>query len=363
MSKKKHEKPFIIMWIILTLMLIFRYGQGTDYYAYFLQYEYIDSAGSFWINALGHGEIGWYILLLTANKLGLSFFVFLGIISFVMMISIYRVISKYSPYKILSLLLLFPTFYLTYCYSAIRQGLVLCLFLGFGFELLLNKKYLKYYLLTFVLVLFHTSAVILLLLPALLNWKNNKILIALGLSIVGGFVIYYGQGILMAASESYRKVEFSILAIVVRLIVFYVVRKLYKSAHISEVNTNDKVISVAYSIYEVGILLFMALCWTSTLSQRLTMPLKAVEIFLIPMLMYRNSFKLDKILNSSKYQSVVISLLLIVAITNVEFVKNIYSYINQGNYRSFVTPLNYPYVSVFNQQEIYTYITNFDEEL
>jgi len=47
---------------------------------------------------------------------------------------------------------------------------------------------------------------------------------------------------------------------------------------------------------------------------------------------------------------------------NVEFTKNIYSYLEQGNYYSWVTPFDYPYSSVFDQNKIRKYISNFDGE-
>lgn len=353
---------FTTMWFVLWMMVIFRYGQGTDYYAYYLQYEYIDSEGVFWINALGHGEIGWYILMLLGKRTGMSFYVFLGVISSVMMLSLLRAIKKYSSYKIISLLLLYPTFYLTYCYSAIRQGLVLCLFLGGGIDLLLRKKYFYYYLFVLLLAFFHTSAVVLLAVPTLINWRRQKMRVFLGVVLIIPLVAYWRQSFILSAVESYRQVEVSVLAIIVRIIMFVIMRKLYLMSKKGSQDSMGQMVDLTYHIYEIGFIIFLSLSWMSTLSQRLTMPLKSVEILLIPSLLYYNSNTIKSILSREKLQIVTVSFLLCVAIVNVEYVKNIYSYINQGNYRSFVTPLNYPYCSVFNQQEIYTYITNFDEE-
>ena len=60
----------------------------------------------------------------------------------------------------------------------------------------------------------------------------------------------------------------------------------------------------------------------------------------------------------------VISLLffIVIAIMNVEFFKNIYSYIDQGNYYSWVSPVDYPYSSVFDKNKIKKYVSNFDGE-
>ena len=85
LGSKRNFKGFAnFFWIILTVILSIRYAQGTDYVEYEAQYEFIDSNMSFFVNALYHGEIGWYMLLLLFNKAKISFdvFIIVGVISF-----------------------------------------------------------------------------------------------------------------------------------------------------------------------------------------------------------------------------------------------------------------------------------------
>jgi len=352
---------FNILWLVLTFMLVFRYGQGTDYYEYQLKYESLDSSGSFLVNTLYHGEIGWYMLTLAGNKLGMSFFFFNGIISFVEMIMIRRFILLYSPYRFLSLLLFYPTFYLTGCYSVIRQGLELCLFLGIGVPLLLNKKTFKYLILIVCLSLIHTSAVALLICPFLQNWKKNKyyliagiILIIYGFKFIQGYFDWDSIG-------SYVGTNISIAGILVRVILLLLIWALYSLPHRikGEASYND---DVFFRIYLVGFIISLFFYNSATLSQRLTMPFKAVEIVLLPILIFSNQHYMRAIRDKTNKLIVSVLFFVVVLIMNVEFTKNIYSYLEQGNYYSWVTPFDYPYSSVFDQNKIRKYISNFDGE-
>lgn len=362
-SKRRPDgkQLFNVVWFVLTCMLVFRYGQGTDYYEYLIKYEGVDNEGSFFVNAFYHGEIGWYILNLIGAKLGVSFFVFNGIISLVDMLMIRRFILRYSPYKVFSLLLFYPTFYLTSCYSTIRQGLALCVFLGIGISLLVEKKTLKYLIMVLLLMLIHTSCIALAILPFLLDIKKNIVYL-----IIGGIALLFGLKYL----DSYVNIDdvsgyvgdhISYAGILVRVILFFVVWRLYTLPRPSDYTKTD-LEKWLFKIYLTGFFISLLFYNSATISQRLTMPFKAVEIALIPILLNRNQNYLAYIKNKVKLQTISLLFFLVVAIMNVEFIKNINSYIEQGNYYSWVSPLNYPYSSVFDQTRIRGYISNFDGE-
>lgn len=365
--KRKRTKMalFNILWLILTLMLVFRYGQGTDYYEYYLTYDNIDTTGSLLTNVLSHGEIGWYILNVIGNRLGMSFFAFLGIVSLLEMILVRRFILLYSPYKIFSLLLFYPAFYLTGCYSIIRQGLVLCLFLGIGIPLLTKRKTFKYLALVLLLVLLHTSAIVLAILPFLFEWRKNRYYLIAGIVLILFGINYINSYFNWDTIEGYVGSRTSIAGVMVRLILFILILILYRMS--PKDNNNVGIEATLFRIYLLGFLISLVFLKSATISQRLTMPLKATEIVLLPLLIYKNQLYLKiKNVRLKKYfaNELMVSALffLSILIMNVEFVKNIYSYIEQGNYYSWVTPTNYPYSSVFDQTKIRKYISNFDGE-
>lgn len=351
---------FPILMIMLTLLLCCRYGQGSDYYGYFLHFDYIDANASYMVNALYHGEIGWYALMLFCKKIGMNFEAFIAVISLLMMLMVWRTFKKHSSYPIMSILLLYPTYYMTYCNSAIRQGLVLCIFLGVGIDLILSNKYKHYIILVLGLILIHKSAIALLAVPLFLKIKFKSSLfwiiiagvVSLGLS-KAAFMISLSQ---QFSEGGYMEESFSIGGVAMRLILYGIIYMMYKPL----AGSNEK-IDKLYNLYLWGLLIFMALSFSGTLSQRLSMPYKALEVILIPSLLYANRNNLyvtNHVFDKSKLLYMAIA---VVVLMNAETYKNLNSYIEQGNYHSWVTPLSYPYISIFNEDEIWQYITHFDQ--
>lgn len=373
-GRGENKRIFKIFIVILTSILVMRYGQGSDYYGYYLQYSRVNKDFSLFVNSLYHGELGWYIIIVIAKRMGMNFEIFIGIISAIMMYSIEKSIEKFSPYGVTSLILLYPTFYLTYCFSAIRQGLVMGLFLGFGLKLLFEKKLISYYILTILLVFFHKSALVLLLLPIICNIKKNKAKFCIFLLIFIGSM-FLGKGMLKSVdfvngAIRYLKVSISVMAILLRSILFYIVYKLHKENTLErkKVCAKDEIEDTLYYIYVFGYIMFISLSFTSTLSQRVTMPLKATEILLIPILIKNYNNKIySRILHFNIIKiggvRILASAMCILAILNIEVVKNIYSYIEQGNYYSWVNPINYPYSTIFNKEYIKEYLSHFDDEV
>lgn len=357
-------KFFVAFVIMLTLMLCLRYGQGTDYLAYEKSFISVNAKESIWANSLYHGELGWYMLMVIAKRAGMSFEMFVGVLSLVMMGFTSRVIFKYSPYKIVSLFILYPTFYLTYYYSALRQGLVLSLFLGLGIEWLIDKKYVKYFFLIFILIFFHKSAIILFALPFVKKFKCVRLSGWVFVALIFALFIRYFRILDNIAEQlsilSYFEVNISYSAILLRSLLFYIAYKLHKFCLIRK---EDRIEKMLYDCYTVGFILYMMLAFSATLSQRMTMPLKATEILLFPVLVYKvkeirafgqkGKNKLN-ILIVGRF-SVLLCVILLFLMLSVEMVKNINSYTVQGNYYSWVTAFNYPYISVFDKKKILDY--------
>lgn len=364
-DSRKNALVYKILFLIMTLMLCLRYGQGTDYNAYQIQYQSIDTSSSILVNSLYHGEIGWYILMMVFKRLGCSFFVFVAIISLAMMIGFYKATCRYIPMKSFSLLMLYPTYYLTYMYSAFRQGLVLSLFIWLGLEFLENKKYIWYYLLITLLITLHTSAILLYILPLIIHMKWKKpgtwVIFAFGAMIVLGYTGVLNGIAARFGVSSYFRVNISWPAIIVRLLLGYSIiimhREIEKYAH-------DESEFFLYRIYISGLLIYLGLSFTGTMSQRITMPMKAVETLLIPLqtsilirLDRSNKIALTRF-RISKHAVFAIPVL-VIFVLNFELVKNINSYIGQGNYYEWVNVINYPYVSIFNKERIFEYISHF----
>lgn len=368
---KRKSTVFYIFAAILIVMLCFRYGQGTDYHEYEKQFAYVDRAGSLLVNTLYHGEIGWYMLMLIFKRLGASFSTYMGFISLLMIVPTVGIINRHSPYKVLSLLILYPTYYMTYYYSAVRQGVVIALFLSLGISFLTSKSYVKYYVLVFILALFHTSAIVLAALPIVFKIREKKpgkwIIFAIVFAIIFGYTGLLNSLAIRLGIDVYFRVSISPMAILLRLILFYAIHIMYRAT--SEYVENNSIEDVLYFIYSFGFFIFIILAFSGTLSQRMTVPMKSIEIILIPMLVAKMNRCRDlglinannKVLFFKIGQSSIIAIVLVIIFAlEVEMLKNINSYLSQGNYYEWVNVFTYPYISIFNKSDIFEYISHFD---
>ena len=367
LSKQVNTKSiYKVLLFFMGLMLIFRYGQGTDYHAYEQMYQYLYENGDILSNALAHGEFGWYVLMMLSKRIGIEFDGFIAIISLVMMFFTYKAFEKYSESKIFSLLLLYPTYYLTYYYSAIRQGLVLSIFLYLGVKYLLEKKYIRYYMLIFLLTQLHTATLILFFVPLGIKviMVNRSIFL---ISSVILAIVLSGTGLMEMlmrhAGRGYTDVTISYLAIALRILIYSMVWSLHNKIKKFSKDMREQVL---FDVYTLGFIMYLTLLFHATLSQRITMPLKAIEVLLIPLqihLIYsfnhcggKVNIVIIKIFEKIKMFGYAAILILIV---DVELIKNIYSYIDQGNYHEWVNALNYPYISIFDKYEIFNYTSYF----
>lgn len=367
-NKKEINKYFFVSTtLVLCFVLCFRYGQGTDYREYYNQYSMVSITGNIFDNILAHGELGWYILMFSFKKLGISFDVFIIVISLFVILFSTKAIYKYSPYKITSLLILYPTYYLTYFFSGIRQGIVVATFLGINLPLLCKRKIKLYYIVTLILMFIHKSAFILLVIPFIskirIKRKNLFLPLFILLSLLFSLIIkntsLFDRIALYFDAQQYITGEYSYLAIIFRFILYVIIYFLKKDI-IYENNNENRIIDMFFTIYTFGYILYNFLSFSSIISQRITMPLKSIEILLIPLLFKMKNYKDESVSRKGIYinigkNSVLLSAIIVVLLSNVELVKNIDSYIKQGNYYSNVNVFNYPYISIFNKDSIHEY--------
>ena len=354
-NRSCHEVLYLFVLLVMTLLLCFRFGQGTDYYAYYNQFlQEIDSVDSYLHQTLSHSEWGWYVLMLTTKKLGLPFEFLVAVVSLLMMFSLYQAL-KMSPYKMTSLLLFFPTYYMTYCFSGLRQGLAVCIFIGFGVRLLLERKYGKYILLILLTGLLHTASLILLFLPIALIVKEKQLNVLLVLAFLGAVVlsklpIVKALSFVGSRAMYVEDASFSIGAIMIRAVLFFIIWRLHHLG--APLNTNlyqeeDNL----FKLYYAGFIVFIFLSAFGILSQRLTVPMKAMEILLIPLLLYRNR---ERLLNRkrTRFSEMALYMIVVIMMMNAECVKNVNSYIDQRDYHD-VTLANYPYISIFDEERVW----------
>ena len=199
---------------------------------------------------------------------------------------------------------------------------------------------------------FHAASVVLLVVPLFLEMKIKVSPIWLVFAPSFSVVLYTSGLVAIMASETggsvdYAKGAFSLLGLLLRVVLFFIVYEMYKPCV-------DKKTDLMFNVYYCGFLVYLVLFLASTLSQRLTVPLKSVEFLLIPILLYFNPAYLQRSIKSlkPKFDRLAMAIIMIMV---VMFTKNLNSYISQGGYTEGTTIFNFPYVTVFNAQEIYRY--------
>lgn len=358
---------FKLLWILLTMMLICRYGQGTDYHGYELMYENINPYDSLLVNSLVHGEYGWYLIMAFSKKIGMNFYLFNALISFTMMYMTYKSIKKFVGNSLLAIILLYPTFYLTYYYSAMRQGLTLSIFLFWGVTYLFEKQYTKYFLLVLILCQIHKACIALFLIPFGIKFVSINRFLFIVFGVLSSIVLNTSglfDSLMGITGQSYSEVSISYLAVILRIVLYLLVLLLHTKINKYKSNPLEKML---FNIYTLGFIIYISLSVYATLSQRLTMPFKAIEVLLLPLqisilfsLMEGNNKVSTIFLILAKGKRLLWFVLFLVIVCDIEFIKNLFSYIEQGNYYEWVNPLNYPYISVFEEKDsIFEYIKSF----
>lgn len=103
----------------------------------------------------------------------------------------------------------------------------------------------------------------------------------------------------------------------------------------------NNTIEILVKLYLLGTLLYLLFFWNDQIASRICYIFKPIEISLITIFIQ----KLEK------FKTILI--LIIMFISTLMVIKNINSYIVQGQYNPNITFLNYPYISRVNHQEIY----------
>lgn len=335
---------FTMMTIVMTGMAALRWGQGTDWFGY----RKLFSMTNLSYHALTSIEPVYRLIAYSFNIMGIPYEVFVALLALFEMFCIWRFIQKYSPYKTMSLLLLYPTLYLTYIFSCYREAVALAIFLGFCIPFLQEGKWIKYCAGVMLAVGFHKTALLLLVIPIIYRisykWLCRMIIAAVGAGIV--FCVLDVSALLeflMREKASYYlnawgDLDFSPMGMAERTLMVAFI--LWGSRRYRKEEKKDDCTVLLCKIYVVGYMISVGTMRYSLISSRTGVYFKAVEIVLIPILISQMKPLIRKL--------VVAVLLLYVC---VFFIKNIAMYISQSGYLD-TNIWNYPYISIFTRDSV-----------
>ena len=200
-----YYKKFLLFLLIFLFWWVggLAYKLGVDNYHYesfyYLQenktYEYF--------------ELGYKALSKIFYNLNLNFYIFKGILYFLLIVLVYKGIAKFFQNKrdiMLVFLLLFSygLFYFFYI-SFIRQAIVISIFI-YSLQYIMYKKKIKFFILITISYLFHKTAIILYLLYYLFN--NKKIISLLNKNII--LISVFLSKIVLMKSDFSEKLQFFI---------------------------------------------------------------------------------------------------------------------------------------------------------
>lgn len=351
--KKTPKGLFVLMYAVLTAMLCLRFGQGTDYFSYASIFRYLPPDPIAALDATNHSEPGWKFLNATFKMIGVSYPIFISILSLGMMALFLRFLNRFcGQKKFLALVLSYHTLYMSYFMSAIRQGVLIAVLLGVLLQWLMDGKFIRFYLVTLLLTTIHSIALIITLLPLVrqihMNIKQLICLVVLGYLLgVALSVVNVGRILGRFISSIYLTgTDISVIAVLERLITFGVVTFCYYIYREGlEPDAADPLHTI-YKIYALGACLYGVLMWSALISSRAVYILKVMEILMICVC----------VVKCKKSATLVLSYCLL--LSGVLYVKNVDSYLEQGQYQEHVNLYNYPYVTIFNRKDILNYRTD-----
>lgn len=341
---KKYRKVLYLIWFtVLWVMLCVRYGQGSDYFSYNYIVQSVPTIKDAIFNPQNvHGELGFRIL---CSLFGGNFKLFVVVVSTFEMMMLNKFIKIYSSNPVLTLMLFYPTIYLSYYFSMIRQGIALAIFMGILIPCFHQRKWIKYYMTVIVAITIHSVSAVLLIVPIVRLLKLKHLFVFLVPSSVLGVFLSTNLGQSIVARIPLigyyaSDVGISLMGVLERLIMLFgtvVLFLFYKKR-----DKNDEVCDWI-KINTLGMCLYMIFLPYALISARVMAAFKLLEIVIYP-----------RLLEERKWIKQFAAIGLVV-ITSVMTCKNLQSYIEQGNYHENMKFYEYPYISIFNENEIWDY--------
>lgn len=343
-TKNNYTVIFKVLFLLITIVTIFRFGVGTDYFNYHYLFNQIPEFGSnFPIEV--HGDIGYNFLVSIAKKIGISFDVWIASISLVTMVLFYITIRRRSEVPNFSLLIFYTTYLFTYVNSGIRQGLSLAII--FYATSFFKSKKLVFVILVLLATTIHSSAIIALILlfdKYIFNYKTLKIvnfisIIFFTLSLINLSIVKQLFDILNI-SNRVGEYGLSLGALLLRASLIIIILILLKQLKIANFIISNEMKKYLY-IYFYSFLGYLMLSSYPLLAARITVYFKIFEILIIPYL-----FK--SVCVNNRFNKIILSLCMIF-LFSFTYYKEINGQINQGEYRQ-KRISQYNYMTIFQDK-------------
>ena len=207
-----------------------------------------------------------------------------------------------------------------------------------------EKKWIRYYIVSLLLVTMHSTALVLLIVPFLKYIRLKDILIVDMLSAVIGIFLSTSFGIAIISRvpqlAAYASADVSVFSLLERALLFGILLLLY---FYRKKFLEDATATWWLKMYGVGVAIYLMFLAFPLISSRFMALFKVLEVIILPMLLE----------GRSKYRQFIIAFLIV--FTGFMTCKNLDSYLEQGSYHVDVKFYTYPYITVFDKDAIWEY--------
>lgn len=350
-----NSRSFNLLYILLSVMLICRYGQGQDYFNYQQLYSEVIYLGDISPYLLAtRPDLGFSILCYIFHCFNFPYIVFCTFIGIITMYWFYLFLLRYCRKSVFALFFFYSVIYLVYPFSILRQGIVLAFFAGILLPLLDERNNIKYCVYVILISTIHLSALILLLFPFVWNLRITRkcmVSIFVLLSFFSFCNVYIFSYIPIAFIN--ERVSFYINEapsnnfIWAKLVRFFLILPIFLFP--KKWLKDDCVLLKARNMLFVGYIVYVVMAFSELAASRLWGYFLVFECIILYRILRQHSFlKLRFIL-----------LVYYFLVNATLWFKDINGFIQQGEYRN-CTILSYPYISVFDDENtLYHYRTYF----
>lgn len=161
------------LYLYLLLLIGLRYMVGGDSYFYWLYFNDFSPSGMFDMSSDADYQPFFALMISFSKTVYPSFTSFQLLHSFIINTCLFYFVTKNTEYRFSTLFFCLLLFYINFTVEILRESLAIMVFI-YNYKNLENKKWLSYYIGVFISVMFHLSAIFLIVLPFLKFLRLNK---------------------------------------------------------------------------------------------------------------------------------------------------------------------------------------------
>ncbi|UIR55951.1 EpsG family protein [Sphingobacterium sp. SRCM116780] len=350
-SKSEGRVPYTLLCIMLVILSALRYRVGGDslyYFDIFDSYPTLLTLSSYdFINS--EYNLGWIVFNATVKSIGNSFYFFQFFHALIVNAIIFYFIQKYAKNKFLTVSFYLFFYFFYFNMEILRESLAIVIFL-LAIPHLLEKKWLIYILYCLLAYLFHSSALILFVLPIFARKMEIKyqVILLVMLAAVINFIsldnllgsVFGSFSFAQRASRNYLNKEMSIMGILIPLLKMFAFFIIYIIAQRKKICLDHPLIIFVSPFIILGLL-----------ASFIPGVYRFLNYLAIPMLIYTVDI-LYSLIRTKNKRSIslvkVLSCFLILVLLQLQYLTRDMSQYTQNKSIFFNRYL--PYHSIFNEQ-------------